>query len=224
MIEFLFSAATTTSLNNQMNVNPVFMRRPHRGMGSSYPSTATSGLLSNQSQNGPNGLNGPNGGRNERISPRSSMWHSNYNDSPNWRSANNGSDMSMDGGGGVLGRRSQQRFWLQNRNGANRHERRAPYNNPWAAPEIIFVENARGQPPRGPSLFGPVGSGRNMDRLQPYGTPWRSPDILFVENVRPAHRQAQGEIRCKDRLRLFIVLGIIVSPKACVKYIWGEFD
>jgi hypothetical protein len=188
------------------------MRRPHRSMGSNYPSTTTSGLLSNQLQNGPSGPNGPSGGgnggggRNERISPRSSMWHSNYNDNLNWRSSsNNGSDISIDGG---VGRRSQPRFWLHNRNGGNRHERRAPYNSPWAAPEIIFVDNMRsgGQPPRGASLFGPVNSSRNVDRLQPYGTPWRSPDILFVENVRPAHRQAQGEQFIRIFLKPYLTL------------------
>ena len=202
-------------MNNPMNVNPVFMpRRPHRGGGggggSSYPSTATSGLLGNQSSQpspgGPgNGGSIPpvgSGRSGERIPPRSSMWHSNYpNDSPGWRSTG-GPDMSMDGGGGGGGggggRRTQQRFWLPNRNPGNRHERRTPYNNPWSAPEIIFVENSRGggQQPRGTALFGPISSGRNMDRLHagPYGVPWRSPDVLLVENIRPAHRQAQGTI------------------------------
>ncbi|XP_058805787.1 uncharacterized protein LOC131672527 isoform X2 [Phymastichus coffea] len=182
----LNSTVVTASPNNQLTINP-FMRRPHRSMGSSYPSTATSGLLSNQSQGGPSNGLGP---RNDRISPRSSMWHSNYD---SWRSSS-GADMSIDnsGGGGVTGnRRMQPRFYMHNRNNSgNRHERRAPpYNNPWAAPEIIFVENNR-QSSRGPSLFGPIAS-RNTDRLQGYGAPWRSPDVLFVENVRPAHRQPQ---------------------------------
>ena len=171
-----FPAAPTGNLHNQMNMNPSYLRRPYRGgMGSSYPSTATSGLLSNQSQNG------GNPGRNERISPRSSMWHSSYND--NWRPAVGAPNFDMAARGG--GRRVlPPRFWLRNRNQpGNRYERRAHYSNPGVAPEIIFVENGRGGglPPR-----------RNIDRLQPYGTPRRSPDILFVENVRPAHRQPQG--------------------------------
>lgn len=172
----------------------VFMRRPHRGgMNANYPSTATSGLLSNQSS-----ANGSS--RNERISPRSSMWHSSYsNDS--WQRSSAGNVEPLENSP-PIGRRSQPRFWLHNRNlGGSRYERRgAPYNNPWA-PEIIFLENPRSgpPPPRGASLIGPIGSVRNPNRLQPYGMPWRSPDILFVENVRPAHRQPPGR-ECKYKL------------------------
>ncbi|KAJ8679653.1 hypothetical protein QAD02_015440 [Eretmocerus hayati] len=181
------SVATSTSIGSQMTMNPSYMRRPHR---IGYPSTATSGLLSNQS---PGSVSSA---RSERISPRSSMWHSSYSNDSWQRSSGIGSSGAPPDGGPIdsslpIGRRSQPRFWLHNRNpGGSRHERR-PFNNPYP-PEIIFVENSRGggQPPRGSSLFGPIGNSRlNAGRLQPYGTPWRSPDILFVENVRPAHRQ-----------------------------------
>ncbi|XP_014214196.1 uncharacterized protein LOC106643539 isoform X2 [Copidosoma floridanum] len=214
---FLPSAATTTttsSASGQMGGQmPVFMRRQHGGRGmnnnsSAYPSTATSGLLTNQSQVGPP----PNGTslRNEqqqqqqqqqqqRITPRSaSMWHSNYNDG-SWR----GNPESNGSPGLEPIRRisNAQRFWLPHRNSpvARGHERRAPYNNPWASSEqVMYVENPRqiavavhAPPVRAPSLFGPMPSARNLDRLQPYGSPWRSSDMFFVENARPAHRPAQ---------------------------------
>lgn len=179
-------------MNNQM---PVFMRRQHGrnmggggggggGIGSAYPSTATSGLLSNQYE--------------QRIIPRSasSMWHPNYNDS-SWRgnpdgNPNNGIEPIRRIGGNT------PRIWLHHRNPVARaHERRTPYNNPWPAPEVMYVENPRQiavtvhhAPVRGPSLFGGPAS-RNVDRIQPYGASWRSSD-MFYENPRPAHRPVQS--------------------------------
>lgn len=179
-------SATSTSLNN--HISPNYMgRRAHRTLNSSYPSTATSGLLSNQSQSssGPNSLNM---GRNEqRI--RSSMWHSNYNDT--WQRP---PGIIPDINNPIDTNRRYQR-WSYNRNNGNRNDsrRHGTYPGQWPAMEMFFQDNIRGNPSiRSSNYIGPMISNRSIDRLQPYGAPWRAPEILFAENNRPAHRHAPG--------------------------------
>lgn len=165
-------------------------RRVHRSINSSYPSTATSGLLSNQSQasSGPNSINL---GRNEqRI--RSSMWHSSYNDT--WQRPPGVNPLPDISNPAETNRRFQR--WSYNRNNGNRNDSRRQSHGSygqWPAMEMFFPDNVRSNPSiRGSNYIGPMISNRSIDRLQPYGAPWRAPEILFAENVRPAHRHVPG--------------------------------